>query len=96
MSYNSNIPTLAIIFSNYKVHGWSMWLTIILDLVPSFSKVHVSSLWFAQFALCNVFRPQLFPKVHGWSLWFALCNAFSPQYVRKCKPQGPSVYFKKN
>ncbi|MFS8015305.1 hypothetical protein Hanom_Chr15g01354821 [Helianthus anomalus] len=29
------------------------------------------------------FRPQLFPKVHGWSLWFALRNVFSPQLFPK-------------
>ncbi|KAJ0891931.1 hypothetical protein HanPSC8_Chr09g0359861 [Helianthus annuus] len=23
-----------------KVHGWSLWFTNILDLVPSFSKIH--------------------------------------------------------
>ncbi|MFS7957144.1 hypothetical protein Hanom_Chr07g00662961 [Helianthus anomalus] len=39
-----------------KVHGWSLWLTKKLDLVPSFSKVHGWSLWFA---LCNAFSPQL-------------------------------------
>ncbi|MFS7926189.1 hypothetical protein Hanom_Chr04g00294071 [Helianthus anomalus] len=57
-----------------KVHGWSLWFTKILDLVPIFLKVHEWSLWFA---LCNAFSPQPFPKVHGWSLWFALCNVFS-------------------
>ncbi|MFS7917659.1 hypothetical protein Hanom_Chr03g00191721 [Helianthus anomalus] len=39
-----------------KVHGWSLWLTKILDLVPIFSKVHGWSLWFA---LCDAFSPQL-------------------------------------
>ncbi|MFS7944035.1 hypothetical protein Hanom_Chr06g00507281 [Helianthus anomalus] len=46
-----------------------------LNLVPTFSKVHEWSTWFA---FCNTFSPQLFPKVHGWSLWLALCNTFSP------------------
>ncbi|MFS7931378.1 hypothetical protein Hanom_Chr04g00355251 [Helianthus anomalus] len=45
-----------------KVHGRSLWLTKILDFVPSFPKVHGWSLWFV---LCNTFSPQLLPKVHG-------------------------------
>ncbi|KAJ0856994.1 hypothetical protein HanRHA438_Chr13g0584941 [Helianthus annuus] len=44
-----------IIYKKSKVHRWSMWFTIILDLVPSFPKVHGWSLWFA---LCNAFSPQ--------------------------------------
>ncbi|MFS7937901.1 hypothetical protein Hanom_Chr05g00433191 [Helianthus anomalus] len=35
-----------------------MWFTKILDLVPSFSKVHGCG-WSLWFALCNEFRPQL-------------------------------------
>ncbi|KAF5779727.1 hypothetical protein HanXRQr2_Chr12g0562911 [Helianthus annuus] len=46
----------------------------ILDLVPSFTKVHRWSLWFV---LCNTFSPQPLPKVHGWSMWFTLCNTLS-------------------
>ncbi|MFS7907755.1 hypothetical protein Hanom_Chr01g00075031 [Helianthus anomalus] len=57
-----------------KVHGWSLWFTKFLDLVPRFPKIHTWSLWFA---LCSTFSTQPFPKVHGWSLWFALCNTFS-------------------
>ncbi|MFS7927625.1 hypothetical protein Hanom_Chr04g00311311 [Helianthus anomalus] len=52
-----------------------LWFTQILDLVPSFPKVHIWSLWFA---LRNTFSPKLFQKLHGWSLWFALCNALVP------------------
>ncbi|MFS7925796.1 hypothetical protein Hanom_Chr04g00289301 [Helianthus anomalus] len=50
-------------FSKSKVHGygWSLCFTEILDVVPSFPKVHRWSQWFA---LCNVFSPYVFPKVH--------------------------------
>ncbi|MFS8005817.1 hypothetical protein Hanom_Chr13g01241781 [Helianthus anomalus] len=51
-----------------------MWMIKILDMVPSFLKLHEWSMWFA---FCDAFSPQLLPKVHSWSLWFALCNVFS-------------------
>ncbi|MFS8032983.1 hypothetical protein Hanom_Chr17g01564151 [Helianthus anomalus] len=30
-----------------KVHGWALWFSKILNLVPSFPKVNGWSLWFA-------------------------------------------------
>ncbi|MFS7975001.1 hypothetical protein Hanom_Chr10g00875381 [Helianthus anomalus] len=53
----------------------SVWLTKILDLIPSFPKVHRWSLWLA---LCYAFSLQLFPKVHIWSLWLALVTHLVP------------------
>ncbi|MFS7940903.1 hypothetical protein Hanom_Chr05g00469791 [Helianthus anomalus] len=51
----------------------TLWFTKLLNLVPSFPKIHRWSPWFA---FCNAFS-NFFPKVQRWSLWFALCNAFS-------------------
>ncbi|MFS8031840.1 hypothetical protein Hanom_Chr17g01550671 [Helianthus anomalus] len=52
-------------FNLSKGHAWSLWFTKILDLVPSFLKVHEWSRWFR---LCNAFSPQLCQKSPGWSL----------------------------
>ncbi|MFS7908638.1 hypothetical protein Hanom_Chr01g00085501 [Helianthus anomalus] len=58
--------------------------TKILDSVPSFTKVHGWSLWFA---LCNAISPQ--PA----NLKVSVGPKLGAKCVTKCTPQGPSMYF---
>ncbi|MFS8028852.1 hypothetical protein Hanom_Chr16g01515421 [Helianthus anomalus] len=67
-----------------KLHEWSLWFTKVLDLVPSFPKVHG---WPLSFALLNTSAN----RSKGFSM-----SKLKAKCVTKWKPHGSSMYFWKN